>query len=141
LRFKLGSKSGSGLNKCGSETLFCSLLHYNSTSYLSLLFGWKSPLAGFSMLKRSSLLPVCQQLPMCSICMLCGCCPQLLLGIRDLTRDITAATPESYLLFYEALLSHFTSSPLQMCFKLLNLPALRVPPFSAFRRDAVNAIP
>jgi hypothetical protein len=43
---------------------------------------------------------------------------------RDLTRDITAATPEPYLLIKKALLSRFPTSPLQQCFKLLDLPPL-----------------
>jgi hypothetical protein len=49
---------------------------------------------------------------------------EVLAAVRDLTRDVTAATPEPYLLIKDALLSRFTSSPLQMCFKLLDLPPL-----------------
>ncbi len=49
---------------------------------------------------------------------------EVLTAVRDLTRDATAATPEPYLLIKDALLSRFTSSPLQMCFKLLDLPPL-----------------
>jgi hypothetical protein len=49
---------------------------------------------------------------------------EVLTAVRDLTRDITAATPEPYLLIKDALLSRFTSSPIQMCFKLLDLPPL-----------------
>jgi hypothetical protein len=49
---------------------------------------------------------------------------EVLTAVRDLTRDVTAATPEPYLLIKDALLSQFTSSPIQMCFKLLDLPPL-----------------
>jgi hypothetical protein len=49
---------------------------------------------------------------------------EVLTAVRDLTRGVTAATPEPYLLIKDALLSRFTSSPLQMCFKLLDLPPL-----------------
>ncbi len=49
---------------------------------------------------------------------------KVLTAVRDLTRDFTAATPEPYLLIKDALLSRFTSLPLQMCFKLLGLPPL-----------------
>lgn len=49
---------------------------------------------------------------------------EVLTAVRDLTRDVTAATPEPYLLIKDTLLSRFTSSPLQMCFKLLDLPPL-----------------
>jgi hypothetical protein len=49
---------------------------------------------------------------------------EVLTAVRDLIRDVTAATPEPYLLIKDALLSRFTSLPLQMCFKLLDLPPL-----------------
>lgn len=49
---------------------------------------------------------------------------EALTAVRDLTREVTAATPEPYLLLKEALLSRFTSSPLQMCFRLLDMSPL-----------------
>jgi hypothetical protein len=49
---------------------------------------------------------------------------EVLTAVRDLMRDITAATRESYLQLKEALLSRFTVSLLQQCFRLLDLPPL-----------------
>jgi hypothetical protein len=49
---------------------------------------------------------------------------QTLTAVRDLTIDITAVTPEPYLLLKEALLSRLTVSPLQRCFRLLDPPPL-----------------
>ncbi len=48
---------------------------------------------------------------------------EVLTAVRDLTREVTAAMPEPYLLIKDALLSPHRS-PLQMCFKLLDLPLL-----------------
>ncbi len=45
-----------------------------------------------------------------------------LAAVCDLTHDIS--TLESYLQIKEALFSYFTASPLQQCFKLLDLPPL-----------------
>jgi hypothetical protein len=47
-----------------------------------------------------------------------------LTAVRDLIRDVTAATPDPYTLIKEALLARFTPSPLQMCFRLLDMPPL-----------------
>jgi hypothetical protein len=49
---------------------------------------------------------------------------EVLTAVRDLTRDITAATPQPYLLLKDALLSRFTASPLQQCFRILDMPPL-----------------
>jgi hypothetical protein len=49
---------------------------------------------------------------------------EVLTAVRDLTRDITASTPEPYLLMKDPLLSRFTTSPLQQCFRLLDMPPL-----------------
>jgi hypothetical protein len=49
---------------------------------------------------------------------------EVLAAVHDLTRDITAATPQPYLQLKEALLSRFTVSPLQQCFQLLDMPPL-----------------
>jgi hypothetical protein len=49
---------------------------------------------------------------------------EALTAVRDLTREVTAATPEPYLLLKDELLSRFTSLPLQMCFRLLDMAPL-----------------
>jgi hypothetical protein len=46
---------------------------------------------------------------------------EALTAVRDLIRDVTAATPDPYTLIKEALLARFTPSPLQMCFRLLDM--------------------
>ncbi len=49
---------------------------------------------------------------------------EVLTTVRNLMRDITAATLQSYLLIKDALLSWFTASPLQQCFRILDMPPL-----------------
>jgi hypothetical protein len=49
---------------------------------------------------------------------------EVLAAVRDLTRGVTAATPEPYLLLKEALLTRFTASPLQRCFRILDMGPL-----------------
>jgi hypothetical protein len=66
---------------------------------------------------------------------------EALTAIRDLTSDITTATPEPYLLLKEALLSRFTSSPLQMCFRLLDMSPLGDRRPSALFADMQSLLP
>jgi hypothetical protein len=47
----------------------------------------------------------------------------VLTTVRDLTRLVTAATPKPDLL-KQSLLARFTSSPLQQCFRMLDMPSL-----------------
>jgi hypothetical protein len=49
---------------------------------------------------------------------------EVLAAVRDLTRVVTAATPEPYLLIKDALLTRFTASPLQRCFRILDMAPL-----------------
>jgi hypothetical protein len=49
---------------------------------------------------------------------------EILIAVRDVTRDITANTPDPCLQLKEALLARFTVSPLQQCFRLLDMPPL-----------------
>jgi hypothetical protein len=48
---------------------------------------------------------------------------EVLAAVRDLTRVVTAATPDPYLL-KDALLTRFTASPLQRCFRILDMGPL-----------------
>ncbi len=66
---------------------------------------------------------------------------EALTAIRDLTREITTATPEPYLLLKEAMLSRFTSSPLQMCFRLLDMSPLGDHRPSALFADMQSLLP
>jgi hypothetical protein len=49
---------------------------------------------------------------------------EVLLAVRDVTRDVTADTENPYLVIKEALLARFTKNPLQLCYELLELPPL-----------------
>jgi hypothetical protein len=49
---------------------------------------------------------------------------EVLAAVRDLTSGVTAATPEPYLLLKEALLTRFTASSLQRCFRILDMGPL-----------------
>jgi hypothetical protein len=46
---------------------------------------------------------------------------EILTAVSDLTRDITAATPDPYSLLKDALLARFTLAPLQQCFRLMDI--------------------
>jgi hypothetical protein len=46
---------------------------------------------------------------------------EVLTAVRDLTRNITAATPDPYNILKDALLARFTPAPLQQCFRLLDI--------------------
>ncbi len=52
----------------------------------------------------------------CYIHVMCALFSKVLTTVQDLTKDITAAPPEPYLLIKAALLLRFTVSPLQQCF-------------------------
>jgi hypothetical protein len=49
---------------------------------------------------------------------------EVLAAVRDLTWVVTAATPDPYLLIKDALLTRFTASPLQRCFRILDMAPL-----------------
>jgi hypothetical protein len=49
---------------------------------------------------------------------------EVLAAVRDLTRVVTAATPDPYLLIKDTLLTRFTASPLQRCFRILDMAPL-----------------
>jgi hypothetical protein len=49
---------------------------------------------------------------------------EVLAAVRDLMRVVTAATPGPYLLIKDALLTRFTASPLQRCFRILDMAPL-----------------
>jgi hypothetical protein len=49
---------------------------------------------------------------------------EVLAAVRDLARVVTAATPDPYLLIKDALLTRFTASPLQRCFRILDMAPL-----------------
>jgi hypothetical protein len=57
----------------------------------------------------------------CYIHMIRALPSEILTAVRDLTRDITAATPDPYSILKDALLAHFTPALLQKCFCLLDI--------------------
>jgi hypothetical protein len=49
---------------------------------------------------------------------------KVLAAVRDLTRVVTATTPDPYLLIKDALLARITASLLQRCFRILDMAPL-----------------